>query len=99
DVLVAQGPVALAVPGEIKADRRYLLAQGVMPDVDLGPVKQRMDPNVGVGREIGVVLVPQFRRLVPEVPRPVHAAGTEDPLLGPRRLFVSANAREQSPKA
>ncbi len=63
----------------------------VAPDVDLGPVQQRMDPQMGPGREVGVELVPEFRRLVAEVPLPGVAARAEHPLLGAHALLVAAD--------
>ena len=59
-------------------------------------MQQRMDAHVGTWRKIHIVLVPEFRRLVAEVPGAVEAARTEDPFLGARRLFVTADAGDDA---
>src|SRR3546814_9303818 len=92
DVAVALRAVALAVPGQVERHDGDALAPGVEPDVQLGPVQQRVDANVGARREVGLELVPELRRLVAEVPGPALAARAEHPLLGPRRLLVAADA-------
>src|SRR3546814_7811140 len=52
DVAVALRAVALAVPGQIERHDGDALAPGVEPDVQLGPVQQRVDADVGARREV-----------------------------------------------
>src|SRR5688572_6229255 len=99
DVLVAERAVALAVLGEIQLDHRDLLARDVAPDVHLGPMQQRMDTQVRAGRQVGVEIVPEFRRLVAEVPLPALAARAEHPLLGAHSLLVAPDAGDDAVEA
>jgi hypothetical protein len=99
DVLVAERAVALAVPGEVQVDHGDVLAADVAPDVELGPVQERVDPDVGAGREAGHVLVPELRRLVLEVPGVARVARAEVALLGPRALLVAADPGDQAVEA
>src|SRR5919199_2080918 len=99
DVLVAQAAVALAVPGEVEVDDRDPLALRVLPDVDLGPVQERVDADVRAFREAGHVLVPELGRLVLQIPARVLAARREIALLGADRLLVAADAGDQALEA
>src|SRR3546814_18688168 len=47
-------------------------------------------------RDIGGVLVPEFRRLVAELPGSFDAARAEDALLGARRFLVPPDARDDA---
>src|SRR3546814_13577466 len=76
--------LALAV-GEIQRHDRDALALDVAPDVDLGPVQQRMDAHVHAGRQVGGEMVPQPGRLVAEIPGAVAPARAENALLGAGR--------------
>src|SRR3546814_16948221 len=51
---------------------------------------------MGAGREIGLVLVPELRRLVAEIPGAGLAARAEHALLGAGRLLVAADAGDDS---
>src|SRR5688572_31066961 len=77
DVLVAERTVALAAPRVIKVDDRDLLARDVAPDVELGPAQQRMDAHVRAFRQVALEMVPEFRRLVLEVPGAAFGARRE----------------------
>ena len=81
--------VALVV---IERDGRHALAIDVLPDVQLGPVQQRMDPDVGARRELGLVLVPELRRLLRHVPFVAGIARREVALLRSAALLIGANA-------
>src|SRR5256885_212964 len=71
----AQAPVASPVAlVEVEVDDRNLFGADVFPDVDLGPVEQGMDPDVCAFGERGLELVPQLRRLLPEIPVAVLVA-------------------------
>ena len=91
DVLIAKRAVALAVFREIQIDDRNILALDVPPDIKLGPMQDRMDADVCAGREVGLELVPEFRRLVAEIPFGVLATRTEDTFLGAGRFLVPAD--------
>src|SRR5690349_8800701 len=59
------GPVPLV---QIEVDKGNILELDVFPDIDLRPVQERMDPNVGARRKSGLELIPQLGRLVAEIP-------------------------------
>src|SRR5205085_315963 len=73
-----------------------ILALGVGPDVGLGPMQDRMNPQVRARRRRGVELVPEFRRLVTYVPSAFGAARREHPLLGAGGFLIAANAGDQA---
>src|ERR1039458_8956178 len=60
-------PLSLLV-GKVERDDRHALTLDVLPDVQLRPMQQRMNPDVGPGLEVRLELVPQFRRLILDVP-------------------------------
>src|SRR5512135_18530 len=99
DVLLAERAKALAVAREIERHHRHALALDVAPDVDLGPVQQRMDADVAARRRIGVELVPELRRLLPEIPGAGRIARAEHALLAADRLLVAANAEDHALEA
>src|SRR5215475_11850534 len=96
NVGVAQRAVAFAVIGEIKRDDRYALAPRIGPDVALGPMQDRMNPQMGASRQPSVEVIPEFRRLVAHVPTALQAPRREHPLLRAGRFLVTANTREQA---
>src|ERR1039458_5798378 len=77
---------------------RDLLALDVFPDVQLRPVQKRMNPDMGPGLEVRLELVPQFRRLILDVPFHVLVARAEVAFLGPRRLLVPADTDDDARK-
>ena len=66
----------------------------VLPDVELGPVRQREHPDVLALAVPAVVEAPQLGPLVLRVPLAELVAEREDPLLGPGLLLVAAGAAE-----
>ena len=66
----------------------------VLPDVELGPVRDREDPDVLAGMVAAVVQAPQLGPLVLRVPLAELVAEGEDPLLGPGLLLVAAGPAE-----
>ena len=78
-------------------DRRQfdLLGADVGPDVELGPVGQREDPNVLALVVPAVVEVPQLGPLGLRVPLAEFVAEAEHPLLGARLLLVAARPAER----
>src|ERR1017187_3355886 len=81
---------------EVERDDGHALTLDVLPDVQLGPVQQRMNPDVGPGLEVRLELIPQLRRLVLHVPLHVLVARAEVTFLGPRRLLVAADADDEA---
>ena len=79
---------------EVDVGKLQLLFVDVLPDVELGPVREREDPEVLTRSMPGVVQVPQFRSLRTGVPLAELVAKREDPFFGPRLLLVSAAAPE-----
>jgi len=77
-------------------DGRYLqlLLADVLPDVQLGPVGQREDPDVLALADPGVEDAPQLGALVLRIPLAELVAEGEDPLLGPGLLLVPAATPE-----
>ena len=59
-------------------------------------MQDRVDAQMRAGRRRGVELVPELRRLVAHVPSAFEAARREHALLRARRLFVAADAGDQS---
>src|ERR1700727_1797194 len=98
DVGIAERAITLAVFGEIERDDRDVFALGVGPDVGLGPMQDRVNAQMRARRRRGIELVPEFRRLVANVPSTLGAARREHPLLGARGLLVAANAGDQAVK-
>jgi hypothetical protein len=75
--------------GEIERDDLDLLAQDILPDVELGPVGQGKHPDAFALVLADIVERPQFGTLALRVPAVVGVAEAEDPLLSrgfsPRR--------------
>ena len=61
--------------GEIERDDRDILGQDVVPDVELGPVREREHAHRFAGPDAGVEQVPQLRPLVARVPGMACASG------------------------
>ena len=80
--------------GEIERHDRDVFLQDVLPDVELGPVRQREDADRFARRDAGVVDLPHLRPLVLRVPGVLGVAEGEDALLGARLLLVAARAAE-----
>jgi hypothetical protein len=49
-----------------------------------------------VGRKVGLIVIPEFGRLVAKVPASIGSAGTEDALLAADQLLVAADAEQDS---
>jgi hypothetical protein len=78
-------------------DRRQLdlLRADIGPDVELGPIGQRENPDVLALMVAPVVQVPQLGTLRLRVPLAELVAEREHPLLGARLLLVTASAAER----
>ena len=81
---------------EVEGRHRDALALDVLPDVELGPVEQRVHAHVRAGLEVGLEVAPELRRLVVDVPVVLHVARREVALLGARALFVRAHADDHA---
>src|SRR3954449_6840414 len=92
-------PEHIALVGEV--DRRDLqaLLLDVLPDVELGPVRQREDADVLALADPPVVDAPQLRALAARVPLTEVVAEAEDPLLRAGALLVAARAAERGVEA
>ena len=55
-----------------------------------------MNAYVRAGREVGLVLIPEFRRLIADVPRVLVGARREVALLRAAALFVGAGADDDA---
>ena len=85
--------VALVV---VERHGRDVLALDVLPDVQLGPVEQRVDAHVRARREVGLELVPELGRLIADVPVVVLVARREVALLRAAALLVGARADDDA---
>src|SRR5579859_91901 len=83
-------PVALdhgARSGEVQRHDRDALAPDVLPDVKLGPVRQRKYPDALALVRAGVVQRPELGTLLARVPAMLRGAEREDALLGTTLLL------------
>ena len=84
-----------------EVDRRQLepFAGDVLPDVELGPVRDREDANLLAAAEAAVVEVPELGTLRARVPLAEVVAEAEDPLLRAGALLVAARAADRRVEA
>ena len=95
--VTAEAAVAQPVlVGEVERDDRDALALDVLPDVELGPVEERMDADVRAALELGLVLVPHLRRLVGHVPFHLPVARAEVALLRAGAVLVAPDADDDA---
>src|SRR5262245_25387402 len=81
----AQAAIAGPIPSiKIEINEGNVLKFNVLPNIDLRPIQQRMDPYVCSGRKSCFELVPELRGLIAEIPIAVFVAGREVPFLSPR---------------
>src|SRR5207244_4046891 len=78
----------LALPGVVHRDDGDVLEVDVLPDVDLGPVRQREHADAFARAQLAVEQVPQLGALPLWIPLAVRVADGEDALLGARTLLV-----------
>src|SRR5262245_4955101 len=62
-------------------------------------MQQRMDPYMRPVLEVGLKLIPEFRRLILHVPFHVFIPGTKVPLFRTGWLFIAANTNNHAGKA
>src|SRR4051812_21721526 len=95
-------PVAaehLALVGEVDGRDLEALLLDVLPDVELGPVREREDADVLALADAPVVDAPQLRPLAARVPLAEVVAEAEDPLLRAGALLVAACPPERGVEA
>ena len=80
--------------GEIERHHRDVLARDVVPDIQLGPVREREDAEALAGVLAGVVEVPELRPLALRIPAMAGDAEGEDALLRARLFLVAPRAAE-----
>ena len=68
----------------------------ILPDIQLGPVGERKDPNTLPRSDTGVVEIPEFRPLILGVPAVAGAAKGKNTFLGPGFFLVTPRASEGS---
>ena len=66
----------------------------VLPDVELGEVREREGAQVLAGPHAALVELPQFGPLPLGVPLPERVAERQDPFFGPRLVLVAARPAE-----
>src|SRR5258708_18806329 len=94
DVLFAERAVTLSVACEIKWYDRDPFAAHVVPDIEFGPVKDRVNADMGACDDVGIILVPELRWLIAHVPISTLRTGAENPLLGTDRLLVAPDSQQ-----
>src|SRR5439155_21059317 len=84
-----------------EVDRRHfeLLVVDVLPDVQLGPVREREDAHVLALADAPVVDVPELGTLRLGLPLAEVVAEREHPLLRTRLLLVAARAADRAVEA
>ena len=85
--------------GEIERDDGDLFEVDVLPDVQLGPVRQREHADALALVDLAVVEVPQLRPLVLRVPLVEAVAERVDALLRARLLLVAPGPAERGIEA
>ena len=81
--------------GRSRSRAARCLPRDVVPDVELGPVREREDADALARVDAPVVEAPQLRALVLRVPLAELVAEGEDALLGARLLLVAPGAAEE----
>src|SRR6202007_2404373 len=95
-------PVAaedLALVREVDRRQLELLTRDVLPDVELGPVRDREDTDVLALADARVVEVPELGPLHARVPLAEVVSEGEDPLLRPAPLLVAAGPADRRVEA
>src|ERR1700704_4626102 len=81
--------------GEVQRHDRDLLLPDVLPDIELGPVRQRKHANTLPGALAGVVERPELGALLLGVPAVLGGAERKNALLGATRLLGAPRAAER----
>src|SRR5437868_13863067 len=91
----AERAITLAVSGKVHFRNRNIFALDVAPNINLGPLQQRLHADVFAVRRGGGELPPEFRRLILGVPFNLRIAPREITLLSPGRIFVAPDAGDE----
>ena len=83
---------------EVKRHDRNFFEVNVLPNVKLGPVRQRKDTDAFAFVDFAVVEVPQFGALVLGIPGVVLVAEGVDAFFGTRLFFVATGTTERCVK-
>ena len=86
---------AITLVAEINARHFELLLADVLPDVHLGPIREREDPDRLALVDLAIVEIPELGALVLRVPLAELVAEGEDALLGAGLLLVPPRAAEE----
>src|SRR5665811_679354 len=73
------GPLSLVV---IEGDGGDALLLDILPDIELRPIQERVDAYVSAGGEVRLVVAPELRGLIGDIPLGRLVAGGEVALLG-----------------
>ncbi|MEN9682098.1 MAG: hypothetical protein RLZZ627_1991, partial [Pseudomonadota bacterium] len=79
---------------EIERDDWNVLKIDVLPDIELGPVRQRENANTFAFVDLAVVDIPKFRTLVFGIPAVIFVSEGVDPLLGARLFLITPRTAE-----
>ncbi len=85
--------------GEVDGRQRDALVGDVLPDVELGPVRQRKGADALALLDATVIERPQLGSLVLGIPLAEAIAERVDPLLGARALLVAARTADRGVEA
>jgi len=66
----------------------------IFPNIEFGPIQERMHAHMGTGGKRRLVLIPEFGWLVAKVPFPMFIAEREVAFLRPRAFLVRANTED-----
>ena len=83
-----------ALLGEIERYNRHILRPDVLPDVELGPIRQREHPHRLAGLDPCVEQPPQLGTLIAWIPSVIGRAMRENALLGPALFLVAPRPAE-----
>src|SRR5450432_3171414 len=83
----------------VDARQRHLVQRDVLPDVELGPVRQRERAQVLALADAGVEQIPRLGTLLARIPSAVAIAEAEDALLGAGFVLVAAATAERGVEA
>src|SRR6185295_11303103 len=87
------GPIPLV---EIEIHEGNVLELDVFPNIDLRPIQQRVDSDVCAWREGRLELIPEFRRLIAEIPITMFVTRREVSFLGSRPFLICAHTENDA---
>src|SRR6185295_2676578 len=81
---------------EIEIDEGNVFELDVLPNIDFSPIQQRMDPDMCSWRKGRLELIPELRRLIPEIPIAMLVTRREVTFLGSLFFNVSATTENNA---